>query len=422
VDIQDIALFNIISKKRYEYIKPELVTYFTGLNKKLYEAVYELYVYNVPISPDTVKNCVNRQPWNDRIKEMTIAHAHDIVKMDIMGGGINIPVLLEEAYFNGVFGKMNSTFVDPKTTMEIKKEGVLKAAEEILKSKKTPDMAYYKDILKNIAELHKKGEKSDLFKRIIEITDEKLKVIYGSFIYPQYMGITAKPAHYKTTMALNLLSHLDDLGKRSAWFSFEDNKDLVALKLLAIKTGIDKDVLIRQKYSNEKFQKAIENVTKNIIIFDELRTSPQLEVDINNLCRTTDIDFIGLDYTQLVEESYAKQSEYEKLKEFTKTWLRLNKRNNIPMMALSQVPKNIMTGSGYLELGDEKGSGDIANNLRHNISLNDPLDNSQPEVEGYTRLVAYLNKVTFGQTGYRYVDFEPTSGRLMFAGVKCEDD
>ncbi len=420
-NIQEIALFNIVKKKRYEYLDAKLIPYFDGLNRKLYEAAFELFVLQVPISEDTVKNCINHQQWNDKIKCMTIAHAHEIFGMNIMTGAVNIPVILENTYFDNVFAKMISAFPDPKSTMQMKKDEVLKAAELIMHSQKTSDMETYRGLLFKMAEQKKSGKESNLIKGLIQLKDENLKMIFGDFIYPHYMGITAKPGYFKTTLALNLVSHLDDIGKRSLWISWEDNKDFAALKILAIKTGIDKDILVRQQLTNSKFDQIIKDATKNIIFLDELRDSKHLEVDVNNICRTMDIDFIGVDYTQLVMESYQKQTEYERLKEFSNTWLRINKKNSIPMLALSQVPKSAMTNNGYLELGDEKGSGDIAHNLRLNISLNEPLDNSEPEVEGYRRIIAYKNKVTFGKIGYRYVDFEPKSGRIMFAGVKDDD-
>jgi hypothetical protein len=360
------------------------------------------------------------EPWNDKIKQLTLSHAHDIFKMNIMEGGINIPQVLEDTYFNSIFEKMSNTFNDERSTMEIKKRQILTAAEHILQSKESHDMAYYGEILKDMSAKQKEGKKSDLFKRVIELRDDNLKTIYGNIIYPQYMGTTAKPRMFKTTLLLNLLSHLEEIGKRCAWFSFEDDKDLVALKILAIKTGIDKDVLVRQKLTNDKFDQAIQNATKNIMIFDKIRTSRELEVDINNLCRSVDIDFIGLDYCQITEYN-GRQSEYEMLKEFTSTWLRLNKTHKIPMMALSQVDKDHMVGSGYLELGAEKGSGDIANNVRHNISLNEPLDGSTAAIEGYTRVVAYANKVTFGAEKKVYIDIEPKSGQIRYTGVMDEN-
>lgn len=416
LDIQDIALFNIIKKKRYEYLQPELIKYFTDINKNIYQVAYELVFRRVEINENTIKNCISVQSWTPVIKKMTLQHAHEIINMNIMAGTIDIPRILEETYFNTKISEMLTTFTDKKNTLDIKKKEILSMAETILSAEKVDDFHYYKDIIQDMHDKNLKNETPDNFKNIIKLEDDNLKKLYGGFIYPQYYGIVAKSGFYKTTLLLNLMHHLDELGKRSIFLSLEDTYDMIAIKILAIKTGMDKEVIVRQKYDNYKFEKAVKDATKNIIIMDKMRNTKEIYNDISNICRTNDIHFAALDYVQIVGRSKG-ESEYETLKDFSNTWLKLVKENKIPMMQLSQVDKANALSSGYLELGVEKGCGDFSNVLRHNISLNEPLKENMNTDEGHTKIIAYLNKVSFGEKCKKAILFEPTSGQ-----IRCVED
>jgi len=415
LDIQEIALFNIIKKKRFEYLQPELIKYFTDINKKVYEVAFELCYRRVEINESTIKNCINLQNWNDTIKKLTLEQAHNISRMDIMAGTINIPRVLEETYFNKKMSQMLTAFSDKKHTLEIKKKAVMDMAETILSAEKVNDIQYYKDIITDMHEANKKGEKPDSYKRIIKLEDANLHKLYGDFIYPQYYGLVAKSGFFKTTLLLNLIHHLDEIGKRSCFLSLEDTHEMIAIKILALKTGMDKDLIVRQKYNNVKFDQAIEEATKNIIIMDKMRNTKEIYNDITNLCKTNDIDFAALDYVQIIDRDKGN-SEYETLKDFSNTWLKLTKENKIPMMQLSQVDKANALSSGFLELGVEKGCGDFSNVLRHNISLNEPPNGDMYGVDGQTKIIAYLNKVTFGNKCKKEVVFEPKCGRILYVG------
>jgi hypothetical protein len=415
LNIQDIALYNIIKHNRTQYIKPELVPYFSDINKKLYEVVFELYLRRIEINEDTIKNCINIQNWKDTIKAMAIDKAHTIVNMNIMAGLLNIPQSLEREYFDTQFLKIRDSIMNERHTTEIKKQMILDVANVILKSKKADDVTYYDKIIAQISEQNKTGQQTKTVKRSITLQDEMLKTIFGSVLYPHIYTITARPNDFKTTLALNLVSHLEELKKVGVVISFEDNHEVIALKIFAIKSGMDKRELIQQKYSSQRFDEYLPTQKKHIIILDKLRTSIELKTDLDNLCNSQDIDYIMIDYLQRIKPE-GSQGIYERMQGVTDMLLEINKQHDIPIIQLSQTDKTNMQAGILLGMGSEKGSGEIAQNTRYGISINPAQSSDYPEIEGYERRIINKYKTTLEAKGIVYADFEPQSGRLVSVG------
>ncbi len=157
--------------------------------------------------------------------------------------------------------------------------------------------------------------------------------------------IAARPSMGKTTFALNLAEHAAlRAGKNVAIFSLEMSKEQLAYKLLCSEANVD---MLKLRTGNLE-DKDWENIARaagplasaKIFIDDTAGTSV---MEMRSKCRRLKIehgiDFIIVDYLQLMSGSSGTESRQQEVSEISRSIKALAKEMQCPVVALSQLSR-----------------------------------------------------------------------------------
>ena len=161
--------------------------------------------------------------------------------------------------------------------------------------------------------------------------------------------IAGRPSMGKTSLGLNIVLNIVKSSKRPIlFFSLEMSKEQIIYRLLSMETNINQMKLKSGKlYQNDwiKLNKIIKILSKlPFFIDDSFSLSTQ---DIRSKIKTiifeqNDIALIIIDYLQLMESSNLKtQNRAQELSEITRSLKTLAREFNVPIIALSQLSRNI---------------------------------------------------------------------------------
>ena len=108
--------------------------------------------------------------------------------------------------------------------------------------------------------------------------------VWGGFFRKELFVIGADSGHFKTTMALNLINHSLNIGKKVLWFDMELGKSRLIRSLIGIKANIE-TWRIRKGILNEDHWKKIaeyseEVIHSNFIAMDDVREIPSIKENI----------------------------------------------------------------------------------------------------------------------------------------------
>ena len=163
--------------------------------------------------------------------------------------------------------------------------------------------------------------------------------------------LAGRPSMGKTSLGLNIVLNIVKESRRPVlFFSLEMSKEQIIYRLLSMETNINQMKLKSGTlYQNDwiKLNKIIKILSKlPFFIDDSFHLSIQ---DIRSKIKTilfeqNDIALIIIDYLQLMKSSNLKiQNRTQELSEITRSLKTLAREFNIPIIALSQLSRNIET-------------------------------------------------------------------------------
>jgi len=199
---------------------------------------------------------------------------------------------------------------------------------------------------------------SDEAGRFVQFGVEKLDNFLGKYSMPgggDLITIAAGTGSGKTTLGIQSICQLQKLQKKGLVINLEMSKFTLTNKIISILSNIPLDTveelqkpnpnpnftekMNRDKY-NEFLGKVIDidvHITDGISKFDDIIGA------IKTYKRKYEIDYVLLDYIQLVEASATYKSEngsYDRIGFMTKTLKLLAKKLDIPIFMLSQLSKD----------------------------------------------------------------------------------
>jgi replicative DNA helicase len=165
--------------------------------------------------------------------------------------------------------------------------------------------------------------------------------------------IAARPSMGKTALALNIAAHAAiyaDPPVGVAFFSLEMSKEQLVLRMLCAEARVD-SAKVRSGYlGRDDFPKLIEAADRlsnaNIFIDDSSDISPiQLKAKCRRLKRDKDanLGLIMVDYLQLMRSSRPGESREKEIAEVSRSFKALAKELNVPVVALSQLNRQVET-------------------------------------------------------------------------------
>lgn len=188
----------------------------------------------------------------------------------------------------------------------------------------------------------------------------------------KYYVIAAAPGMGKTTLALNIADRITsdrrDGQRVGLVISLEMPVEELTIKMIATRTKLDTyGIETGRMHESERqlVREAAENLKKSVLLdfvegFGRV-TAQGLIARVNKVKqRHGRIDFLVIDYLQLLDTDSAKDSEYLKISEISRTIKRICVQANIPVIVLSQLNRKYAdrTDKDY-RLADLRGSGSI---------------------------------------------------------------
>ncbi len=158
--------------------------------------------------------------------------------------------------------------------------------------------------------------------------------------------IAARPGMGKTTIALNILSNVAKVTRKTvAFFSLEMSKEQLATRLLANESCVDNSKLTTGKLDVEDWEKI--GVAAAALAQTDIRVSdnPTISVtEMNALCRRLDnLGLIVIDYLQLMtkadKDARSGENRVNVVAEISRALKIMAKDLNVPVICLSQLSR-----------------------------------------------------------------------------------
>ena len=170
------------------------------------------------------------------------------------------------------------------------------------------------------------------------------KQLGGGFFKTGFYVIGGRPGMGKTTAALNIAERIAAQGKRVLFLSLEMSLEMIAAKRLAILSGISYNALYTGRLTNDDFN-LLPHPRQQMLtsrfdtVADGISTAQELSVFLR---MHKDIDIVFVDYMGILEpaEEDRQKPLREQMTNISKALKAMAKRNDIPVVALSQLNRD----------------------------------------------------------------------------------
>lgn len=175
---------------------------------------------------------------------------------------------------------------------------------------------------------------------------ERLDKRYNGFRGGDLVIIAARPGMGKTTLAMNIAENIMLSNKRVLVFSLEMSKTELFTKTLASVGRIPYQLirngeLLASNYADKAIDTTRRLISDNLLIDDTSALgSMTMHMRARKIHRKKPIDLIIVDYLQLIQSEKAENRNQE-IAKITSQLKRLAKELNIPVIAISQLNRNL---------------------------------------------------------------------------------
>lgn len=192
-----------------------------------------------------------------------------------------------------------------------------------------------------------------------------LDQILGGFQRSDLVVLASGPSVGKSTLALNIARHAAGQGLGVGLFSLEMSREQIGHRFLSSESDVNLR-LVRQRLYGDLVEGRVVNAAGTLselpIYIDD--TPLQGIVDIRNRCRRLHmerrIDFIVIDYLQLIQGSGRRENRVQEVGEITRSLKGIARDLNVPVLALSQLSRAVDSRPSHRpQLSDLRESGSI---------------------------------------------------------------
>jgi len=220
--------------------------------------------------------------------------------------------------------------------------------------------------------------------------------------------LAGRPAMGKSTLALNIASHLSDT-KNVLFFSLEMSQVQLAMKMISCYTEIALNTVEKGHLNTKDEQKWYEGLAKvgnkNMTIIDKSGLSMANIFSMSKkLNSERKIDIILIDYLQIMK--YNKGNEVSELGNITRELKHLAKLLEIPVIVLSQLSRGVESRENKRPfMSDLRSSGEIEQDadMIMFVYRDDYYHDDSPD-RGLAELIVAKNRM--GQSGFVKCNFE----------------
>lgn len=178
--------------------------------------------------------------------------------------------------------------------------------------------------------------------------------------------IAGRPGMGKTSFAMNLIYEVAKQDYSCAVFSLEMTKDELVQRMLCSTAMVASDNALKGRLNKDewiKIVKAREELSKYKIFIDDssIITPEQVLSKCRRLKKKHGLDLVMIDYIQLMTTSKKKDSEnrQQEVADISRLLKILAKELNVPVLALSQLSRQVEMRGGRPQLSDLRESGSL---------------------------------------------------------------
>lgn len=226
-----------------------------------------------------------------------------------------------------------------------------------------------------------KNELQNTFTRIQEIQDDPtmLRGIPTGFrdlddlLTGMHNGdliiLAARPSVGKTSLALDIARNVFKNQKKIVGiFSMEMPQEQIMERLLASEANIDLQLMRKGGLERtgefddfERLNKALDTLSQATIFINDMPTASMMQIraQARRLKTERGLDLIIIDYLQLIDPQNIRESRVQQITEISRGLKALARELNIPVLALSQLSRNVEQRGGEPQLSDLRDSGSI---------------------------------------------------------------
>ena len=323
--------------------------------KKILSVLNEFSKNSKNITVETLKNYlpeITKETVKELVKEVdSIVYSKDTF--------LNYVLDLEDLYLRREIFKTTqnknqeiSNFTTDKNVKDI----IIELEKEIFEitnfKKDTFEIKDFKSVGTSSLQLiekafQKKGKISGISTGFIDL-DDKL----GGMQNSDLIILAGRPSMGKTALATNIAFNAakifkkEDSEKSGLFFSLEMSAEQIGLRILAEESKVESSKLRRGDLTSEdssKLQKSFQEISNLGFYFDD---SPNLTVGelrskLRRYKKNYKISFIVIDYLQLIKPERNRDNRVNELSEITRSLKQLAKEFNIPVLALSQLSRQV---------------------------------------------------------------------------------
>ena len=362
----DSSVFETI----YGYVKPE--DFYDAKNKIIFRAMMDLYNQRMGLDLTTIisnltnHNLLEQAGGIDYISQIAV-RGYSTENVDSYVELVINASIRRKAISS--LSNLSSKGYDLKIDTPAYLDEIEREIFDLSKNRTTSSLVHIKDVTANVrTEIEKKAaQEQDViglntgFKQLNDFTQ--------GFQKDQLIILAARPAMGKSALALNLATNIATFNKNGkasvAIFSLEMSSEMLVERVLACESKVELGYIRRGKIAKEnwsRFNAACTKLSYLNIYFDDSAdlTISKIRSKCRKLQEEVGLDFVVIDYLQLIEETGG--SQIEKITKITRSLKLMARDLHVPVLALSQLSRKVeerKDGDKKPILADLRDSGSI---------------------------------------------------------------
>ncbi len=335
-----------VVSKGIEKIREEF--FYRNAHKQIYRTMQELFNESIEIDPLTL---INRLERNNLLEKVGgIPYINEIADFVVSSANFeyHLNIVTEQALLRHLILASNGIIESCYTSAKPVKTIVDEAEQAIFAIAELPThqgFVKFDQISTEVLGTIDKIASTKVPVVGISTGFHNLDRLTGGFRPGQLIIIAARPAMGKTSLALNIASHVAvNLNKKVAIFTMEMAADEVIMRMFSSASEVNMESMLKGYGMNEekliRIMQASEVLSSKQIYIDESGTNTPLDIRAKTrrlAAETGGLDLILIDYLQLMTIPREKDNRQQEISEISRALKILAKDMKIPVVALSQL-------------------------------------------------------------------------------------
>lgn len=331
-----------------EIVRPE--DFYREANRKIYEAIQQLYVGGEPVDAITLADALKKKDWLNDIGGKAYIHtllnvvpsaSNAIHYANIIRDTATLRRLILAAAEISAMG-----YSAPEDLTE-----VIDRAEELIFSvshaSASQNYSYIGDMLQEVYEHIETLAESKSHVTGLETGFYELDSLTRGLQPSDFIVIAARPTMGKTSLSLSIAEHVAlNLKKPVAIFSLEMNKEQLVERMICSQARVDATRLQTGRLNDEEWSRvnhAMSSLSEAKIIIDDTASINMMGIR-SKARRMTSREPLGLiivDYLQLMMGHRKTENRQQEVAEISRAMKILGRELHVPVIAISQLSRNL---------------------------------------------------------------------------------